>query len=95
MSSPSNVNVTSDVIHSMLYKARPDINAIVHHHTTAVVAVSALQSGLQYLTQDSSAFYGRVAYHPWEGLRYLALMANMTSAAFQRQQHSGTERNGF
>jgi len=67
-SSPQNVNVTSDVIHSTIYKARPDVNAIVHHHTTAVVAVSALEGGIQYLTQDSAAFYGRVAYHDWEGV---------------------------
>lgn len=68
LSSPNNVNVTSDVIHSMIYKRRPDVGAIVHHHTTAVVAVSAMEGGLQCLTQDSAAFYGKVAYHPWEGV---------------------------
>lgn len=67
-SSPDNVNVTSDVIHSTIYKARPDVGAIVHHHTTAVVAVSSLVEGLAYLTQDSAAFYGRVVYHEWEGV---------------------------
>ena len=30
--------------------------------------MAALQEGLQYITQDSAAFYGRVAYHDWEGL---------------------------
>lgn len=68
MSSPSNANITADVIHSAIYKARPDVGAIVHHHTTAVVAVASLEEGLQYYTQDSAAFYGRVAYHEWEGL---------------------------
>jgi ribulose-5-phosphate 4-epimerase/fuculose-1-phosphate aldolase len=67
-SSAQNTNVTSDVIHSTVYKARPDVGAIVHHHTTAVVAVSAMAEGLQFLTQDSAAFYGRVAYHDWEGV---------------------------
>ena len=67
-SSADNVNVTSDVIHSAIYKARPDVGAIVHHHTTAVVAVASLAGGLAYLTQDSAAFYGRVAYHAWEGV---------------------------
>lgn len=68
ISSKDNLNVTADVIHSAIYNARPDVGAIVHHHTTAVVAVAALESGLQYISQDSAAFYGRVAYHDWEGL---------------------------
>ena len=38
-SSPGNVNVTADVIHAAIYDARPDVHAIVHHHTTPVVAV--------------------------------------------------------
>ena len=67
-SSPQNVNVTADVIHEAIYKSRPDVGAIVHHHTTAVTAVASLAEGLQFLTQDSAAFYGRVAYHDWEGL---------------------------
>ena len=68
VSSPANVNVTADVIHSTIYKARPDVGAIVHHHTPAVVAVASLQEGLQCLTQDAAAFYGTVAYHTWEGV---------------------------
>ena len=27
-----------------------------------------MQDGLQFLTQDSAAFYGKIAYHPWEGV---------------------------
>jgi ribulose-5-phosphate 4-epimerase/fuculose-1-phosphate aldolase len=68
ISSPANANVTADVIHSMIYQARPDVGAIVHHHTPAVVAVAALADGLQFSTQDSAAFYGRVAHHEWEGI---------------------------
>lgn len=60
VSSPNNVNVTADVIHAAIYKARPEVNAIVHHHTTAVVAVASLADGLQYHTQDAAAFYGKV-----------------------------------
>ena len=67
-SSPGNLNVTADVIHAAIYGARPDVKAIVHHHTPAVAAVSCFKSGLQYLTQDASAFVDRVAYHDWEGV---------------------------
>ena len=67
-SSPDNVNVTADVIHAAIYDARPDVHAIVHHHTPCVVAVSCMQEGLQFLTQDSAAFVDSVAYHDWEGV---------------------------
>jgi ribulose-5-phosphate 4-epimerase/fuculose-1-phosphate aldolase len=67
-SSPANINVTSDVLHAAIYKARPDVRAIVHHHTTEVVAVACMQSGLRYLTQDGAGFFGKVAYHNWEGI---------------------------
>ena len=33
ISSQTNLNVTADVIHSAIYSARPDVGAIVHHHT--------------------------------------------------------------
>ncbi|EOD16627.1 hypothetical protein EMIHUDRAFT_44937, partial [Emiliania huxleyi CCMP1516] len=68
LSSPQAVNVTADVIHSAIYAARPDVRAIVHHHTPAVVAVSCLEGGLQLLTQDAGAFVDAVAYHGWEGV---------------------------
>lgn len=61
-------NVTSDVIHGAIYRARPDVHAIVHTHTTPITTVSCLQNGLEYFTQDSAAFYGRVAYYEWEGM---------------------------
>ena len=67
-SSPDNVNVTADVIHAAIYEARPDVHAIVHHHTPCVVAVACLKEGLQLLTQDAAAFVDRVAYHDWEGV---------------------------
>ena len=56
------------VIHAAIYEARPDVRAIVHHHTPSVVAVACSKEGLQILTQDAAAFYQRVAYHEWEGL---------------------------
>ena len=68
VSSDSNANVTGDVIHRAIYEARPDINAIVHHHSIPVVAVGLLPEGLRCLTQDASSFFGKVSYYEWEGL---------------------------
>jgi len=55
------------VIHSGLYKARPDAGAVMHTHTTAGIAVSSLECGLTAMSQTSHRFYGRVAYHDFNG----------------------------
>jgi ribulose-5-phosphate 4-epimerase/fuculose-1-phosphate aldolase len=55
------------VIHSAIYKARPDAMAAMHTHTVAGMAVSALQCGLLPLTQTAMRFYGRIAYHTFNG----------------------------
>lgn len=61
-------NVTANVIHSAVYEAREDIGAVIHTHTPAVVTVGALRSGMRFLSQDSSLFYGGVAYYDWHGV---------------------------
>ncbi len=55
------------VIHSAIYRARPDVNGIMHTHTTAGIAVSSLACGLTPMSQTSHRFYGRVAYHDFNG----------------------------
>jgi ribulose-5-phosphate 4-epimerase/fuculose-1-phosphate aldolase len=55
------------VIHSALYLARPDINAAMHTHTIAGMAVSALKVGLLPLTQTATRFCSRLAYHDFNG----------------------------
>ena len=59
---------TGYLTHSSLYKDRPDINAIFHIHTPAIVAVSALQEGLLALSQWALHFYDRMAYHHYDSL---------------------------
>jgi|SRR6185312_4851562 len=55
------------VIHSALYRARPDIGAAMHTHTIAGMAVSALKCGLLPLTQTATRFCSRMAYHDFNG----------------------------
>ena len=64
----SYANITADVIHGAIYEARPDVKAIVHHHTLNVVAASMCPGGVKLMTQDSASFVDHVAYHDWEGL---------------------------
>jgi len=61
------INYAGFVIHSAVHKARHDVGCVMHTHTTAGMAVSALKSGLLPLTQTAMRFYGRIAYHDYEG----------------------------
>jgi ribulose-5-phosphate 4-epimerase/fuculose-1-phosphate aldolase len=61
------LQIAGYVIHSALYLARADVNAAMHTHTTAGMAVSALKCGLLPLTQTALRFHGRLAYHDFNG----------------------------
>lgn len=66
--SKGNYNPTGDCIHKAIYKARPDVNAIMHLHTIDGVAVSTLACGLLPISQFSLHFYNNIAYHDYNGL---------------------------
>lgn len=61
-------NKTGYVIHGSIYRNRPDINAIFHIHTPEITAVSAMQKGLQPISQWALHFYNKVAYHDYNSL---------------------------
>merc|ERR1719412_2629925 len=61
------VNVAGFMLHSAIHSARPDIKCILHIHTPAIVAVSAMKCGLMYLSQES-CLLGDISYHSYEGL---------------------------
>lgn len=56
------------VIHSAVHAARPDVACVLHSHTRAGMAVSAMKCGLLPLTQHAMLFEGRVGYHDSEGI---------------------------
>ena len=62
------INPAGLVIHSAIHSARPDVGAIVHLHTINGMAVSALQDGLLPISQAACHFYGKIAYHDYEGI---------------------------
>ncbi len=53
-------------LHAAVLKARPDIQAAVHTHSPANLAVSAQKQGLLPITQQGMRFYKRIAYYPNE-----------------------------
>jgi ribulose-5-phosphate 4-epimerase/fuculose-1-phosphate aldolase len=63
------VNKAGFVIHSAFHMENLDRHKVVlHTHSRAGMAVSALQEGLLPISMNSTAFQGRVAYHDYEGL---------------------------
>jgi ribulose-5-phosphate 4-epimerase/fuculose-1-phosphate aldolase len=50
--------------------ARHDIACVMHTHTADGVTVACQQGGLLPLTQYSMRFYGRIAYHDYEGVYF-------------------------
>lgn len=61
------INRSGYVIHSAIHEARPDVACIIHTHTRAGMAVSAMKCGLLPLTQTSIRFVGHIGYHTFEG----------------------------
>jgi ribulose-5-phosphate 4-epimerase/fuculose-1-phosphate aldolase len=62
------VNLAGFIIHSAIYKARPDVNAVMHLHSQAGTAISARKGGLRFLNQEAMQFYNRIGYHDFEGI---------------------------
>lgn len=65
---PWKINNAGYTIHSAVHAAREDAVCVIHTHTEAGMAVSALESGLLFTNQDSMMFYGQVGYHEFEGI---------------------------
>lgn len=61
------INVSGYVIHGCIHRARPDVKCVIHTHTRAGMAVSAMKSGLLPITQTASRFHGHIGYHEFEG----------------------------
>ncbi|HGM4966075.1 TPA: class II aldolase/adducin family protein [Pseudomonas putida] len=62
------VNAAGFVIHSAIHMARQDMHCVIHTHTAAGIAVSAQEHGLLPISQHALKFYGKLAYHQYEGI---------------------------
>ncbi len=60
------INHAGYVIHSAVHAARPDAACVIHTHTRAGMAVSAMQCGLLPLTQTAMRCMP-MTYHDYEG----------------------------
>ena len=58
-------NAAGFTIHSGVYKARPDANAVLHTHTRAGTGVSVLKRGLRPISQDVLSVWDDLVYHEY------------------------------
>jgi ribulose-5-phosphate 4-epimerase/fuculose-1-phosphate aldolase len=61
------INKAGYVIHGAIHRARHDAACVIHTHTWAGMAVSALECGLLPLTQTAMRFL-TIGYHDYQGV---------------------------
>jgi ribulose-5-phosphate 4-epimerase/fuculose-1-phosphate aldolase len=61
------INKSGYVIHGCIHRVRKEVGCVIHTHTSAGMAVSAMKCGLLPLTQTSIRFVGHIGYHDYEG----------------------------
>ncbi|QSS55302.1 hypothetical protein I7I53_03151 [Histoplasma capsulatum var. duboisii H88] len=57
------VNTAAFIIHSSIYQAHPDLNAVCHMHSPYGRAWSTFGKGIEMLNQDSCMFYDDLAVY--------------------------------
>ena len=66
--SPYEVNRAGFVIHSAIHAGRDDATCVLHTHSEAATAVSALEGGLLPLSQFAMRYQGHMGFHGYEGV---------------------------
>lgn len=61
------INPAGFVIHSAIHMLRRDVGCVMHTHTTAGMAVAALECGLLPISMYGLGYYGQIGYHDFEG----------------------------
>ena len=87
------INRAGYVIHSAVHAARPDVGCVIHTHTRAGMAVSAMQCGLLPLTQTAMRCMP-IATHGYEGPAVdlderARLVADLGQASFMLLRNHG------
>jgi ribulose-5-phosphate 4-epimerase/fuculose-1-phosphate aldolase len=61
------LNIPGYVIHSAIHHARPEVDCVIHTHSAASMAVSALKCGHLPLPQTGMRFL-KIGYHDYQGV---------------------------
>lgn len=63
----ASVNPAGWIVHRVVYEAVPEAQSVMHLHTVTGTAVSAQKQGLLPVNQFGITFFGKVAYHDYDG----------------------------
>lgn len=63
-------NPSGFAIHGAVHRARADAHCVIHLHTDAGIAVSALEAGLLPLSQHAMRFWRDIAAHDYQGIAF-------------------------
>ena len=55
------------VLHTNIFKTRPDINCVIHVHTPNSLTAHSMKCGF-FITNQESIIIGKVSYHDYQGL---------------------------
>lgn len=99
MESPHPINPAGFTIHSCIHAARPDAHCVMHTHSINGVAVSAQETGVLPLSQQSYFVLSSLAYHDYEGVALLEdekprLVADLGSKHFLMLRNHGLLTTG-
>ncbi|MGO8920923.1 MAG: class II aldolase/adducin family protein [Stellaceae bacterium] len=61
------VNPAGWIVHRTVYEAISDAHCVMHLHTIAGTAVSVQRDGLLPINQFAITYFGKIAYHTYEG----------------------------
>jgi ribulose-5-phosphate 4-epimerase/fuculose-1-phosphate aldolase len=94
MPTPYKVNPAGFTIHSAIHAVREDAGCVLHTHTRAGVAVSAMKGGLRPISQQSTIILQSLAYHDYEGIAVrddekARLQANLGNANYLMLRNHG------
>jgi ribulose-5-phosphate 4-epimerase/fuculose-1-phosphate aldolase len=62
------INPAGITFHGGIHATLPEVHCVMHVHTTATMAVCALDAGLSYTNFYAAQLWGKVAYHDFEGI---------------------------
>jgi ribulose-5-phosphate 4-epimerase/fuculose-1-phosphate aldolase len=61
------VNPAGWIVHRVVYEAQPEAQSVMHLHTITGTAVSAQRHGLLPVNQFGVTYFGKIAYHDYDG----------------------------
>jgi len=89
------LNLAGHLIHSGILQARPEVMFVIHSHTRAGIAVSAMPDGLLPLSQHAGFVLGTLASHPYQDSTAVADEGALLAADLQQNYAMLLQNHGL